>query len=140
MSETRVTHRGVVYPRELDHMGHMNVVSYLVKFDQATWSFFNDLGFTPTYLRTSGRALAAVRYDITYKKELLAGDVVTIRTRLTRLGRSSLAYVHEMTNGESGEVAATAEVTGVLIDRESRRSTPFPEEIAARLRAELGQG
>lgn len=140
MTASRVTHRGVVYPRELDHMGHMNVVSYLVKFDQATWSFFNDLGFTPTYLRTSGRALAAVRYDITYKKELLAGDVVTIRTRLTRLGRSSLAYVHEMTNGESGEVAATAEVTGVLIDRESRRSTPFPEEIAARLRAELGQG
>ncbi len=133
----RVTHRGVVYPRELDHMGHMNVVSYVAKFDQATWSFFSDIGFTPTYLRTSGRALAAVRYDVAYRKELLAGDVVTVRTRLVRVGTSSLTYVHEMTNGETGEVAATAEVTGVLIDRASRRSTPLPQDLADRLRAEL---
>ena len=133
----RITHRGVVYPRELDHMGHMNVVAYVAKFDQATWSFFSDIGFTPSYLRTAGRALAAVRYDVGYKKELLAGDVVTIRTRLLRVGASSLAYLHEMTNGETGEVVATAEVTGVLIDRETRRSTPFPEDVAARLRREV---
>lgn len=135
--EPRVTHRGVVYPRELDHMGHMNVVAYVAKFDQATWSFFSDIGFTPTYLRGSGRALAAVQYDISYKKELLAGDVVTVSTRLVRVGSSSLTYVHEMTNGETGEVAATAEVTGVLIDRATRRSTPLPPDLAARLRAEL---
>lgn len=133
-----VTHRGVVYPRELDHMGHMNVVSYVAKFDQATWTFFNDIGFTPEYLRTSGRALAAVRYDVSYKKELLAGDVVTIRTRLLRVGSSSLAYLHEMSNGETGELVATAEVTGVLIDRQTRRSTPFPRDVADRLRKELG--
>lgn len=135
MSELAVTHRGVVYPRELDHMGHMNVVSYVAKFDQATWNFFCDIGFTPSYLRDSGRALAAVRYDITYKKELRAGDVVTIRTKLTRVGSSSLTYVHEMRNGETIEIAALAEVTGVLIDRETRRSTPFPVDVVERLRA-----
>jgi acyl-CoA thioester hydrolase len=133
-----ITHRGVVYPRELDHMGHMNVVSYVAKFDQATWTFFCDIGFTPSYLRTAGRALAAVRYDITYKRELLAGDVVTIRTKLTRVGSSSLAYLHEMSNGETGDIVATAEVTGVLIDRETRRSTPFPDDVAERLRSLAG--
>lgn len=130
-----VTHRGVVYPRDLDHMGHVNVVSYMAHFDQATWSFFADIGFTPTWLRVSGRALSAVRYDIQFKKELLAGGVITIRTHLLRVGTSSLTYVHEMSNGETDELAATAEVTGVLIDRETRRSTPFPDEIAKRLRA-----
>lgn len=118
-------------------MGHMNVVSYVAKFDEATWNFFCDIGFTPTYLRTAGHALAAVRYDITYKKELLAGDVVTIRTALKRVGSSSLSYLHEMSNGETSEIVATAEVTGVLIDRETRRSTPFPAEISERLRSLL---
>ncbi len=133
-----VTYRGVVYPRELDHMGHMNVVSYVAKFDEATWCFLSDLGFGGEFFRTSGRALAAVRYDIAYKKELLAGDVVTIRTRLVRVGSSSLAYLHEMSNGETGELVATAEVTGVFIDRQTRRSTPFPADVADRLRTALG--
>lgn len=75
-------------------------MAYVAKFDQATWTFFNDIGFTPTYLRESGRALAAVRYDVSYKKELRSGDVVTVRTRLLRVGQSSLTYLHEMTNGE----------------------------------------
>ncbi len=132
-----ITHRGVVYPRDLDHMGHMNVVAYVAKFDEATWSYFNDIGFTPSYLRSAGRALAAVRYDVTYKKELLAGDVVTVRTRLLRVGTSSLTYLHEMSNGETGDLVATAEVTGVLIDRATRRAVPFAPDVAERLRASL---
>ncbi len=130
-----VTHRGVVYPAELDHMGHMNVVGYAAKFDEGTWNFFNDIGLTPSFLRSSGKATAAVRYDITYERELLAGDVVTVRTHLTRLGRTSFAFRHEMWNGETGERAATADCTGVLIDRSTRKPTPWPDDLAARLRA-----
>lgn len=130
-----VTHRGVVYPGELDHMGHMNVVAYAAKFDQGTWSFFNDIGLTPTYFRASGQATAAVRYETVYERELLAGDVVTVRTRLTKLGRTSFAFRHEMWNGETGERAAAADCTGVLIDRATRRPVPWPDDLAQRLRA-----
>lgn len=134
-----VTHRGAVYPRDLDHMGHANVVTYMAHFDQATWCFFADAGFTPTWLRTAGRALSAVRYDIQFTKELLAGDVITVRTHFTRVGTSSFSFVHEMSNGETDELVAKAECTGVLIDREARRSVPFPAEIAERLRGLVGR-
>jgi acyl-CoA thioester hydrolase len=106
-------------------------------FDAATWSFFADVGITPEWIRTAGHALSAVRYDIQFKKELVAGDVITVRSRFTRVGRSSLTYVHEMTNGATGDLIATAEVTGVLIDRENRRSVPFPTELADKVRALL---
>lgn len=129
-----LTHRGVVYPSELDHMGHMNVVGYAAKFDQATWNFFNDIGLTPSFLRSSGKATAAVRYEIVYERELLAGDVVTVRTHLTKLGRTSFAFRHEMWNGETGERVATADCTGVLIDRETRLPVPWPDDLAKRLR------
>jgi acyl-CoA thioester hydrolase len=41
-----------------------------------------------------------------------------------------------MRNGETGEVAAVCEITGVHMDREARKSAPFAETIrraAARL-------
>lgn len=43
MSET---YRGIVYPNQLDHMGHMNVQWYAVKFDEATWQLFTIVGLT----------------------------------------------------------------------------------------------
>lgn len=33
----RETYRGTVYPWQCDHMGHMNVMWYAGKFDEATW-------------------------------------------------------------------------------------------------------
>ncbi len=135
-----MSHRGVFYPRDLDIMGHVNVVSYLTHFDAATWSFFADVGITPDWIRGAGFALSAVRYDMQFKKELLAGDVVTIRSHFTRIGRSSLSYVHEMSNGATGEVVATAEVTGVLIDRQARRSVAFSPDLADRIRAMIEDG
>ena len=126
-----------MYPRDHDVMGHVNVVAYMEHFDAATWSFFADAGVTPEWIRTAGYALSAVRYDIQFKRELVAGDVVTVRSHFTRIGRSSLTYVHEMSDGATGELCVTAEVTGVLIDRTARRSAPFPPEMADRLRGLL---
>ncbi len=38
------TYRGVIYPWNCDHMGHMNVQYYVGKFDEATWQLFAFLG------------------------------------------------------------------------------------------------
>jgi acyl-CoA thioesterase FadM len=36
MADPVVTHRGTIYPWHCDHMGHMNVMWYVGKFDEAT--------------------------------------------------------------------------------------------------------
>lgn len=66
------TYRGTVYPWQCDHVGHMNIMWYAGKFDEANWNFFARLGLTPSYLRTSGRGMAAVQQNISYRRELLA--------------------------------------------------------------------
>jgi hypothetical protein len=33
-----ITYRGVVHPWHCDHMGHMNGMWYVGKFDEATWN------------------------------------------------------------------------------------------------------
>ena len=80
--ETDATYRGTVYPWQCDHVGHMNIMWYVGKFDEANWNLFARLGLTPSYLREAGRGMAAVQQTITYKRELLAGDIVEVRSRL----------------------------------------------------------
>ena len=123
------TYRGTVYPWQCDHVGHMNIMWYVGKFDEANWNLFARIGLTPSYLRQSGRGMAGVQQNISYKRELLAGDIVEIKSSLLEIRERSIRFRHEMRNGETGEVAAVCEITGVHMDREARKSAPFAETI-----------
>lgn len=127
--EGEATYRGTVYPWHCDHIGHMNVMWYVGKFDEANWNMFARLGVTPTYLRESGCGMAAVQQTISYKRELLAGDIVEVRSRLVEFRDKSVRILHEMCNAETGEVAATCEISAVHIDRAARKSAPFAPAI-----------
>jgi len=133
------TYRGTVYPWHCDHVGHMNVMWYVGKFDEATWNFFARIGITPSYLRDSGRGMVAVQQNISYKRELLAGDIVEIRSFLLEVRDKAIRFVHEMRNGETGEVAATCELTGVHMDRKARKSVAFADPVREAARKHLLQ-
>jgi acyl-CoA thioester hydrolase len=131
------TCRGAVYPWQCDHMGHMNVMWYVGKFDEATWNLFAVIGLTPTLLRTQNRGMAAVQQNISYRRELNAGDVLMVRSALLEVRDKVLRFVHEMRNAESGEVAAVCELTVVHIDTAARKSCPFPEQVLSVARARV---
>lgn len=137
MSDHPVTYRGTVYPWQCDHVGHMNVMWYVWKFDEATWQFFATFGLTPSFLRENGRGMAAVQQNIAYKRELRPGDIVSIRTEALEIREKSIRFLHEMRNDETGEIAATAEITGVHMDTVKRKACPFPESVVGRVRAAL---
>jgi acyl-CoA thioester hydrolase len=126
------TYRGVVYPWHCDHMGHMNVMWYVGKFDEATWNLFAAMGVTAAFLRENRRGMAAVQQNITYRRELVAGDTVSVHSAFLELRDKLARFVHEMRNAESGELAAYCMLTGVYIDAEARKACPFPQEILAR--------
>ena len=54
MAEPLLTYRGTVYPWQCDHMGHMNVMWYVGKFDEATWQFMASLGLSQRGFATTG--------------------------------------------------------------------------------------
>lgn len=137
MTDHPVTYRGTVYPWQCDHVGHMNVMWYVGKFDEATWQFFATFGLTPSFLRENGRGMAAVQQNIAYKRELRPGDIVSIRTEALEIREKSIRFLHEMRNDETGEIAATAEMTGVHLDTVKRKACPFPESVVGQVRAAL---
>src|SRR5436190_2173667 len=80
MAEPMLTYRGTVYPWHCDHMGHMNVMWYVGKFDEATWHVLAKIGATQSRMQQEGFGLAAVEQHIEYKRELHAGDLITIHS------------------------------------------------------------
>ncbi len=134
MSSGVITYRGTVYPWHCDHMGHMNVMWYVGKFDEATWQFLSRAGLTPSFLRENQRGMVAVDQRLQYKREVVAGDIVTVRTRVVELKEKSITFEHEMTKDETGEVAATTTLVGVHLDTATRRACALPALVADRLR------
>ena len=127
--EQEATYRGTVYPWQCDHFGHMIIMWYVGKFDEANWNLFARIGLTPSYLRSSGRGMAAVQQHIAYRRELLAGDIVEIHSHLLEIRDRSIRFRHDMRNAETGEIAATCEITGVHMDRQLRKSAAFADTI-----------
>jgi acyl-CoA thioester hydrolase len=124
-----LTYKGAVFPWHCDEMGHMNVMWYVGRFDEGTRHFFHALGLTPQFLRANNRGMAAVEQTIEYKRELLAGDIVTVHSMLLDIKDKSVRFGHEMRKADTDEIAATTTLTGVHIDTIARRACAFPAEV-----------
>jgi acyl-CoA thioester hydrolase len=91
------------------------------------------MGATPSRLREEGFGLAAVEQHIEYKRELRAGDLLTVRSSVLEAKEKSLRFAHEMTNDQTGELAATTVLVGVCIDTVARKARPLPQDIFQRI-------
>ena len=129
MSEWKLTYRGMVYPWQCDHMGHMNVMWYTSKFDEACWQFLSMLGLSPTRFAQDGTGMAAVEQHTQYKRELVAGQAVTIQSALLEVKDKSIHMLHKMIDDASGEVAATTVIVGVHIDATLRKAISIPDDV-----------
>src|SRR5664279_6003127 len=107
----------------------MNIMWYVGKFDEANWNLFARVGLTPTYLRQSGCGMAGVQQNISYVSELMAGDIVEVKSVLLEVRDRSIRFRHEMRNAETGAVAASCEITAVHLDRQARKAIAFPAAV-----------
>ena len=138
-AELPITYRGVVRAEQCDHMGHMNVMWYVGKFDEGTWNLFASLGLTRSRMQKENRGVVAVEQCIEYKRELRAGDTLTVRTKMVEAKGKVVRFTHEMTNDATGEVSAITHLVGVYFDTLARKSDVLPADFcerAARMIAE----
>jgi acyl-CoA thioester hydrolase len=129
MAQPILTYRGTVYPWHCDQVGHMNVMWYVGKFDEATWSLFHEVGLTSTYLRETNRGMAAVEQQIFYLRELHAGAVVSVRSTVNEVRDKLIVFTHEMTSDDTGQLAARTVLKAVHLDKSTRKSSEFEPGI-----------
>jgi acyl-CoA thioester hydrolase len=132
-----LTYRGAIYPWHCDQMGHANAAWYVGRFDEATWGFLLDCGLPGSYFRSTNWGMVATELKVTYRRELLAGDVISVFTKLSAITKRSVRIEHALRLDESGAIAAVCEVTAAHIDRSRRKVAPFPPAILTSLRHRL---
>jgi len=124
------TYRGAVYPNQLDHMGHMNVQWYTAKFDEGSWQLFSSVGITPSYIRENNKGMAGLEQTTKYKAEVMAGDLLHIKSKIIEVKDKTIRFIHIMYNSETGIEVATSEFIVVHLDRVQRKACPLPKAIS----------
>ncbi|MTJ79621.1 MAG: thioesterase [Telmatospirillum sp.] len=132
-----ITFKGMVYPWQLDHMGHFNVQFYVAMFDQSTWALLASVGLTASFFTRERRRMAAVEQKITYRQELFPGDLVENRSGIVEVRDKVIRIFHDMRLAETGVLAARAELVTVFVDADAGRATVLPADIRDRARALL---
>jgi acyl-CoA thioester hydrolase len=135
VSNLGITYRGAVHQWHCDFMGHMNVMWFVGKFDEATWNLAAMMGLTSQYLKDAKRGMAAVEHRIAYRREALSGDVLTIRSAIVEVKAKSVRFVHEMRRGDAGDHLASMMATAVHIDIVARKAIAFEPHIVAATQA-----
>ncbi|HYQ15392.1 MAG TPA: thioesterase family protein [Polyangiaceae bacterium] len=133
--ELGLTIQGVVEPRFLDAMGHMNVAWYVHLFDRGVWDYFERTGLDAEYLQRKQRGMFALEETIRYLSELREGDALEVRTGALEVRPKTLRLLQHMVDSGRQRVAAVCEVVAVHIDLSTRRSIEFEPAVLARLQA-----
>jgi len=125
LCETRLQ----ILPAWTDQNGHMNVAYYVLAFDQATDTLYNELGIGWSYLDRTGRSTFTLAMNVDYLAEVFAGESVRIVSRLIDCDHKRVHYFHEMHHATKACLAATTEALSIHINMTTRRSEPFPPDI-----------
>jgi acyl-CoA thioester hydrolase len=127
-----ITYVGVAHPWMCDAMGHMNVRHYMAMFDDAS---FQLLGKLTGVEKDKSLGWADVRHEIEYRHETAAGTLVTIRSHVIKVGRTSVTYRHVLVGSIEGELHAEATTTSVRLDLAARKSLELDADIRRRAEA-----
>ena len=124
-----LTYQGVVYPAQCDAMGHMNVQYYIAAFDQSFWHLVAAAGYSAVWIGERREGWADRRYEIDFLRELPVGSLFEIHSGIARIGRTSLATCHRLTDKADGALCAELRAVSVYFDLAQRQSRVLPEVV-----------
>jgi acyl-CoA thioester hydrolase len=158
-ARTRIAVSGPVDPRDLvgdfahrraidvrfadtDAMGHVNNAVYLTYCETARITYWTDVTGEPVRLGTAGaESLILAEARITYRAPAFHGQVVTVETRATRIGRSSFTLEHRLTAAVSGGEATLVAVSdSILVRYDYARDEPVALSVEAIAAIETFEG
>ena len=139
------SHRVTITVRfaDTDAMGHVNNAKYLTYCEIARIRYWTDVTGEPISLGTEGaESLILAEARITYRAPTFHGEIVTVESRATRIGRSSFTLEHRLLANEPDgptRLVATSESILVRYDYASARPVAVPDSYVAAMEAFEGR-
>ena len=95
MVDLPITCRGMAYPWQCDVNGHLNVMWHTNMFDQASFVLVSSLGVDQAYREKHQATVVTVQCDIAYKREVHAGHILAVRTRVAEVRDKIIRMAHD---------------------------------------------
>jgi acyl-CoA thioester hydrolase len=114
-----------------DRNGHMNMRYYVALFDDAGDEMHVALGLTPAFHKARNTGTFDLEHHTHFLREVKTGDGVAVYARPVGRSAKRVHYVMFLVNEANEELAAIFECVGSFVDLATRRTAPFPEEVAA---------
>lgn len=129
-----VIHQGKVRSEWIDVNDHMNVAYYVLAFDLAVDTLWEEFGITDEYMKSRRGSTFAVESHVTYQNELLNGDQYIVTSQILGFDEKRIHQFQRLYHADKKYLAATAEWMNLHVDLGARRVSPWPEDILAKIR------
>ena len=116
--------RHIIRFADLDPANHVNNVAYAQYFESGRVAFWHDAG---RHLVVPGTTGVIAKLVIDYRAQMDFPGEVEVGTRVLSLGRSSTRLGQGLFR--DGVCVATSVSVGVLVDKDTARSTPMPDAL-----------
>jgi acyl-CoA thioester hydrolase len=128
---------------DTDAMGHVNNAVYLTYCEMARIRYWTDVTGEPVLPGHEGaESLILAEARITYRAPVFHGEIVTVETRATRIGRTSFILEHRLTAcARDGDprLVATSESVMVRYDYETERPAVLDATFVSAIEAFEGR-
>jgi acyl-CoA thioester hydrolase len=125
-----IEYRDRVRPEWIDYNGHLSEPYYVMVFGFATTNLMDVTGIDERYRAETGHSLYTVEAHVRYLREVGPDAELLVTTSVVSVGAKKIRLCHEMTVEHTP--VATEELLALHVAHS--RTTPFPEDIAVRLR------
>lgn len=122
-----------------DHNGHVNFSHYMQLIEQAGWPLLHRLGLDEAYFIKRRKGLFDLEHHLFFLAEIHVGDTVSVHSRLLERSEKRLHGMMFIVNQSRRQLSCTQEYITSGADLDSRRSAPFPADIASKLDAAIQQ-
>lgn len=130
----------VIPPEFIDGNGHMNIARYMQLHSDGGWAFFAEaFGMSEETARAGGPTTFDVEHHIVYRREVMAGDEVSVHVRCIDRTDKAIHTLQFLVNRTRGEIANTHEAVSLSVDLESRQISALPADLATALDEHLSR-
>jgi acyl-CoA thioester hydrolase len=124
---------------ETDGQGRVFYANYLLFFDRGRVAYWVQAGLSEEDIKRIEHDTVIADVHCIYRAPAGFYDVVSVHTRIARIGRSSLRMEFAVINDSTDVLMAEGYVTLVQVDLVANRSVPFADAFKARLCAFEGR-
>lgn len=116
---------------EVDQMGALHHSRYWVYFEMGRTELLRAAGVAYADLEREGVLFVVAKCAASFKFPARYDDVVTLTTRIAKVGAARIDHTYELKRKADGVLLATAETTLACISRDGQ-IIPIPESLGLR--------